>query len=167
MEASERHLEMDGLMKGHYILTLFLVDVLSKIRSIPKAIKKYAKIKGYKESGYLVVRSIKDGIVLLVLMLGNCPPKKAKKYLHIALERGERLFHHPNHVSSSQSQDKRNRKQEGAIVAGDYIVSFAGTTGPLDEAIAIELSVLCRWNSTDKAQEIADISRNHLYDYLK
>jgi len=166
-ERLKRLLEIDELMKSHYILTAFEIYVLPGIRSIHKGIKRYAKTKEYKESGYLVIRSKKDGLILFVIMLGWFPSWKAKKYLYIAFERGERLFHHPSHVSSWQSRDKKDKKQGGAIITRDFIVSFTGISEPLDEAVALKLSVLCKWIHPDKAQEIADISRNHLYDYLK
>jgi len=158
---------IDKLMAGHYILMFFEISVLPKIRDIHEIIKKQAKIKEYKQSGYLTVRDRKDGLVLLVMIMGKCPSYKAKKYLYLSLERGERLFHHPGHLSSWQSRDEKNKKQGGAIIAGDYIVSFAGICEMLDEAIVLALSELCRWLDSDKAKEIAEISSNYLYNYLK
>jgi len=98
-----------------------------------------------KSSGYLTLFNVKLGYPELIVVLGSIPVEKKKKYLEISMEKAERLFLHPEHVSSFQSRDGIN-KWGGAIRVRweeddeiyEYIISFSGLTEAMDEAAVLD-----------------------------
>ena len=142
------------------IVSYFERFILPKVAFMPE------NPKPHKQSGYLTIRRKIDGRILLAVQIGECPPHKASEYFKFSLEKGERLFHHSNHVSSWQSRDDKNEKWGGAIIAGNYIVLFSGFPELLDEAVVLVLSLFFCWISHEKATGIAKISNNFFYPYL-
>jgi len=140
-----------------YHLETFIIPVLTNLPGNPKP---------HKKSGYLTIRQKADGKILLVAEIGNCPFSKAEKYLRLSLEKGERLFRHPKHLSSWQSRDPEKEKYGGAIVTNEFILSFSGFREYLDEAMVLVLAEFLRWISREQAEKIAAISNNPFYREL-
>lgn len=100
-----------------------------------------------KISGYLTIFNITLGYPELIIAIGLIPEEKRKKYLELSMEKAERLFQHPKHVSSFQSRDGIN-KWGGAIRIEwyeeveekiyQYILSFSGLTEAMDEAAVLD-----------------------------
>ena len=123
--------------------------------------------KPHKRSGYLTIRSKTNGKILFVAEIGDCPQFKAKRYFEFSVEKGERLFHHPKHISSWQSRDPEKEKRGGAIVGSELIISFSGLPELLDEAAVIVFAKFFGWISDKQTEKIANASNNLLYAYLK
>lgn len=117
-----------------------------------------------RQGGYLVIRNKRNGTPLLIERIGICRPVDVKKYHYLGLEKGRRLLKSMKslgHISSHQSRDpkfKKWGKWGGAIIAGDYIISFSGLKELFDEAAVLVLALKMNWLTLYKALEIAKIS---------
>jgi hypothetical protein len=116
--------------------------------------------------GYLTIQRRRDGRVLLVAQIGECPDNKAEKYMTLSLEKGGRLYWcrscgFKNHLSSWQSRNEKRMKYGGAICAGPFILSFSGLPELADEAVMLRLAVELNLISLRTAYRIAKISDNN------
>ena len=136
---------------------------------LPKVVLLPGNPKPENRGGYLGIRRTIDGEVLDLMRVGDFLHRHAEKYEMFSLKKGKRLYHHiPNfHVSSFQSRNLEKGRHAGAIVAGDFIVSFAGLSEFIDEAAILELSTFSRWIPYKEAEKIAKISNNFFYPHLK
>jgi len=122
---------------------------------------------GDKDSGYLTARSLEDGRVLLVAQINECPAEKFASRFRNSMEKGERLFGHPDHVSSWQSRDvekenEADKKWGGAIKAkiAGLIVSFSGLPEKADEALCVAIARRFGWLNQDEVKAIFRASNN-------
>jgi len=155
-------LTISGQIKSRLIYTDYFENfIIPAIINLPK------NPKPHKRSGYLTIRRKSDGRILWVAEIGDCPQIKAKKYFEFSVEKGERLFHHPKHISSWQSRDSEKGRWGGAIVANELIISFSGLPELLDEAAVLAFAIFLRWISPEQVEKIAKISSNSHYASLK
>ncbi|MDP3014432.1 MAG: hypothetical protein Q8M92_09335 [Candidatus Subteraquimicrobiales bacterium] len=119
-----------------------------------------------RQGGYLVIRNKKNGTPLLIERIGICLPVDVKKTHYLGLEKGRRLIRSMKsfgHISSHQSRDpkfKKWGKWGGAIIAGDYIISFSGLKELFDEAAVVVLALKIGWLNMSEVHEIIEISGN-------
>jgi hypothetical protein len=121
-----------------------------------------------KSYGYLVVQRAGDARILMIAQVGECPPDKADKYLGLAKEKALRLVSRHadmNHRSSWESRDGKDC-WGGAIVAGEYVVSFSGLSEEADEALALYVAVVYGWLVPIEAISITRISGNILFGQI-
>lgn len=117
-----------------------------------------------RNNGYFTLRTMNDGQVVLIARIGVCKPEKADKYLSFSQEKGLRLFQQREHdVSSWQTRNEEKDLWGGAIIAGDFILSFSGLPELTDEAVMIKTALLCKWASEETLCQIAEISDNRLF----
>jgi hypothetical protein len=90
-----------------------------------------------KKGAYLCVADSR-GKTLLVVMIGYVPGHKRELYSKGAIGKAERLGDNPDHVSSWQTRDGKD-KFGGAIRAEHMIYSFSGLPEAWDEACAVAL----------------------------
>ena len=137
------------------------------------AVQVFSQLPGMEmeNCGYCTIRSVVDGRVLLTFEVGHCPDEKAAKYWALSIEKGQRLFNHPDHASSFQSRDENATVQvfgevqewghwAGAIRALDGILSFSGLPELGDEAVMLIAGIKSRRLFGSGAQKIAEISSN-------
>src|SRR5689334_21356103 len=79
--------------------------------------------------GYFCL-SKSDGTILAVFRVGEPDSAKTAKYIEFCQEKAARLaaYHQAdeNQVSSFQSRDPSENKYAGAVMVGNYILSFSG-----------------------------------------
>lgn len=79
--------------------------------------------------------------------------EKAKRLREQAIKNG--------HISSWQSRDFDNKKYGGAIVAGNWILSFSGLPEKMDEYLMIKVAIkLGLFSETTDVNDIMSISKN-------
>jgi hypothetical protein len=93
--------------------------------------------KGRIPCGYLTIRSATDGRVLLIVQIGECPTEKFAGYLRNSMEKGERIFANPGHISSWVTRNPDQKQYGGAIRTKDYIFSLSGLPEFADEALCV------------------------------
>ncbi len=136
------------------------------IKAAEVVIANFLEIPDYpkdKASGYLAERRKKDGRVLFVTQVGECPLGKIHRYFHFSLEKGERLFqffHSRGDVSSWQSKSNEEEKYPGAIIAGESILSFSGLPALADEALSLIIALRRNMMTSQQASDIAHLSSN-------
>jgi len=113
--------------------------------------------------GYLTIVSCKDGRVFVCVEVGCCPKSKAGKRMALSIRNAKALFKNPECKSSWEIRSIKKHISQGAVVADDLIVSFAGVSGPEDEAIALSISRISNWLYMKDARRIARASRNRIY----
>lgn len=119
--------------------------------------------KPERKGGYLTIRDRISGIVLLVALIGGCSADKVNDYLVFSQEKGWRLFLNYGHLSSFQTRNENEKKWAGAIVAGNYIISFSGLPELGDEAVMIVLASKLGWLDSETAKAIVAISSNPFF----
>ncbi|MCR4280094.1 MAG: hypothetical protein NUV82_01555 [Candidatus Komeilibacteria bacterium] len=120
--------------------------------------------------GYLVIRSKKDGRVLFVVQIGEIPPEKVQKYFDYALEKGARLYIHlpEGHISSFQSANEAKNQFGGAVLIGDYILSFSGIPlAAADEATLLQAAVKMGYTTDEYVLSAFDPRTIHEYKRLR
>lgn len=117
-----------------------------------------------KRGGFL--SCFRDGVLLFKLSIGSYPIEMWPKYAVLSIEKGSRLFAHPDHFSSFQSADEHTEKYPGAIRSNHWILSFSGLPALCDEAVCLVLAVKLCWLTEAEAKNIAIISSNHYFDML-
>ncbi len=119
-----------------------------------------------KTGGYLTVRRISDGKILLAVGIGSLDENKRAKYHEFSLEKANRLLTNSEHLSSWQSRDPANGKWGGAIRAtkGDVIISFSGLPELLDEAVCLRLAIEFDLIDENTHNEIKGISQNQFVE---
>lgn len=116
-----------------------------------------------RQGGYLVIRQKHGGTPVLIERIGKCRTANVNLYHNLALEKGERLSNTrltSEHVSSYQSRDTQNNEWGGAIIAGDFIVSFSGLKELFDEAVVLALALRLNWLSHGEISLITEVSGN-------
>jgi len=158
------------------ILTSFAEAIISRIKiAIELQDKIPANEYPEKKSGYLTIFNVALGYPELIVAIGNIPEEKKKKYLELSMEKAERLFQHPEHVSSFQSRDGIN-KWGGAIRIDwyeeveekiyQYILSFSGLTEPMDEASMLDSAESLGVIDDIVIDVIVNLSNNDCYRQL-
>lgn len=87
-------------------------------------------------------------------------PGKEEKYRRLATEKAGRLLKHPEHLTSFSSKNDALEQYQGAIRAGDFILSFSGLPSQWDEACMIVLARLNDLIDTDDWKKIIAESNN-------
>ena len=135
-------------------------------------LQRYNRIVGEKDrrpGGYLCIRNNDTGRIRLVSLVGNDSINKPNKRFEFSLEKGLRLLEKNKslgHLSSWQSRDEATEKYPGAIIAGDYVLSFSGLPPLGDEALMLRIGVQLGLLDRDAAKAIAKISDNLLFDEM-
>lgn len=129
-----------------------------------------------KIAGYFTLFNVNLGYPELIIAVGLIPEEKKKKYFELSLEKAERLFQHPEHVSSFQSRDGIN-KWGGAIRVKwveedeektyEYILSFSGLTEAMDETSMLDSAESLGVIDDDVLDTIVSISDNACYRQFK
>ncbi len=131
--------------------------------------QKLPKEEVVRDGGYLCVAPhMQNGVPFLVALVGTVPELKAERCRVFAEEKVARLNKHPEHVSSWQSRDPAASQWGGAIVAGDYVLSFSGLPEDADEALMLFTAIRLGLIPTggEKMSRILDASNNRRYDDL-
>lgn len=118
-----------------------------------------------RRGGYLVISNVCNGVPLLIERIEECKIKDVLKYHELALEKSGRLCveKFSGHISSHQSRNPQFNpygKWGGAIIAGNFIVSFSGLKELFDEAVVLVLALRLGWIDSNRLTEITDISGN-------
>lgn len=116
-----------------------------------------------RNNGYLTVRRKADARILQITQIGECSAEKAQDYLSFSQEKGLRLSQYKHDVSSWQSREEAQKMYGGAIVAGEYILSFSGLPEWGDEALVLFVALFFGWIGMKEALEIAQISKNAFF----
>lgn len=105
-----------------------------------------------RAGGYFVLSDANTGTVLLSLLVGEVTPSDAQTYAAYACEKADRVRAHmisAGHIFSRQSRNPEEEKWGGAVVTGDYILSFSGFPESTDEAMMVLLGIiLALWSSS-------------------
>jgi len=153
------------------------------IQAVKTAVKAFVDLPTNKEegekrsSGYFSLRNNESSQIMMLERINDVPPKKVDDYFTFTLEKGLRLFHHPEHNSSHQSKDADQKKYPGAIRIINMtdiknpltmILSFSGLPALGDESCMLVASVLLNWCHIAMAENIAQISNNpHFFLHYK
>ncbi len=113
-----------------------------------------------EKGGYLVILSMRSGIVEAILLIGECSAENASRYHRFALEKAMRLSEHRDHVSSWQSRNPEKEQYQGGVKFGDYVHAFSGLSEKKDEVIALMSIVGASHIKRRDARQIAEISDN-------
>lgn len=117
--------------------------------------------------GYLCIADGKNGLPILVMLIGEVPLGKAPKYLEFCQEKAGRLAGHPNHESSWESRNEEKNRWGGAIRFRDLILSFSGLPELGDEAAMLRAAEDVDGHKfSDIAERIAKRSKNIYWDAL-
>ena len=152
----------DGVMKA----TNHVVEAYCKLPLTPENLAR---------GGYLMVfrqKKLTTGDCELIMMVaaGDFIDWKIVDYLKSSYEKARRLIRHPNHLSSWQSRDKKEKKLGGAIRTTDYTLSFEGNSTTFSEkgceAISLVIAIKLKMMNYDDAVAIAELSKNHIFDEL-
>lgn len=150
------------------------LPVGSILSYVDTMVKKFVQLpsnpKPENKSGYFTIRRKKDGRILLIAQIGECPDIiKAEKYRKFSIEKGQRLHNwnkHQGHLSSWQSRNEEKKRYAGAIVAYDFILSFSGLPELGDEAVMMLLAFFLNWANYNDIVTITKISNNPFLDKL-
>lgn len=100
--------------------------------------------------------------VIFFAPIGTVNPARAARYRQLAMEKILRLLSHPEHQSSWQSRNSRLDRWGGAVVIGDFYLSFSGLPQErADEAIVLLLARGLGIADRGQAETIARLSRNN------
>lgn len=113
--------------------------------------------------GYLTIMERNSGRVLLTVPVGTCAKPKVKAYRDFSIEKADRVFGNPTHISSWETRNESEQKYGGAIVAGDLILSFSGFPEHWDETLVLTLAARHGWITRDEAEAITKISDNQIF----
>ncbi len=118
-----------------------------------------------RAGGYLCIADGKNGLPILVMMVGEVPLNKASKCLELCQEKAARLADHTSHKSSWQSRDEEKKRFAGAIRFRDLIFSFSGLPELGDE---VAMVLAARYVDGDSflpsAEQIVKLSGNPYWD---
>ena len=153
------------IVKIGNIKTGDIVDVVTRL------VKECAKFPNNKEpdnkSGYLTIRSRKDGRLLIKVQIGECPIDKCGKYAFFSWEKSERLLANikiNDHLSSWQSRAVDEEMYAGAIATNDFVLSFSGLPELADEAVVLVAALTFNWANWNEVVTIVEISKNPFFD---
>ena len=80
-----------------------------------------------RTGAYFSIRSQSTGLVLATAAVGVPPVEKMEKYFSYSLEKGKRLFGHPEHLTSHESKNEAKNEFAGAAKINSlYIFSCSG-----------------------------------------
>lgn len=130
------------------------------------SLKEYSRPE--RKGGYFVLREKETGAIIFIVPLGTIDQEKNRAYFLFAQEKGERLYANQKlgNISSWQSRNEADEKYGGAIVAGDFILSFSGLPELGDEAIMLELAYKLGWTDLHMVKVISQVSNNILFASL-
>ncbi|HEY0908303.1 MAG TPA: hypothetical protein VGE35_03060 [Candidatus Paceibacterota bacterium] len=148
--------------------TLVYPHALKFVAAVTRALDTLASAareQGRYPAGYFTVRSRRDNTLALLMPFGDgvaehTNPEKYVGWRDKALEKGDRLFNNPGHVSSWQSRDPEKKKYGGAIAVGDYILTFSGLPEALDEALCALVALDMGIADAQTVQKIFEVSGN-------
>lgn len=100
--------------------------------------------------------------LIVVARCGMPAPDKALKYRQFAEEKARRLLEHlpSGHLTSRESADPEVEQYPGAIVAGNFVISFSGLPADFDEAVCVMIGVLLGLLTKDQLMSILDRTQN-------
>lgn len=107
--------------------------------------------------------------VIIKFHIDEISDEKCSRYFDLSHEKASRLYEHlsEGHFSSFQSRNPELDQWGGAILAGDYILSFSGMSSELiDEAIMLLLALELKLISFERAREIIGVSSNEQFNKL-
>lgn len=144
---------------------------------LEKAVAFFSTLPGQSEEkgGYFCARVDECGAPEIVFRVGNFPIDKVHKYFSLSLEKGSRLYQHPEHLSSWQSRDEKGMvigqswgHWGGAIFLRHYLVclSFSGLPELGDEAVVLFAALLSGMATLGEVRAIARISSNPYFELL-
>jgi len=158
------------------VSSFFLRDDYSNIIGIvTETLETFLALPGGSKSesigGYFTVMSVKTGLVLLIVPIGEMFPEKIQKYFELSQEKARRLLaNQPHGISSWQTRDTELYKYGGAVkisteLGGDekgegLILSFSGLPEYGDEAIMLYTAIRGFDSDVLEAMKIAKISGN-------
>jgi hypothetical protein len=121
------------------------------------------------KSGILVILKKNTGVVKFLAVIGN-NKKQDAVFAVQSIRQAEYLYVLRGVHKSSFAYRKPGMFEDagGAIIAGDYIVSFFGMENPREnDAMAILIARHFGWISEEEADALAVISDNEIYGALK
>ena len=143
-------------------------DVLSLVALL---VKKCSELPNNPEperkSGYLTIKSRKDGRLLLQIQIGECPSDKHTLYRTCSMAKATRLLKNKDSLSSWQITNESKFENGGAVIAHDFSLSFSGLPELIDEAVVLVTALVFGWLSEKEAKEISGISGNSYFEELK
>ncbi len=113
-------------------------------------------IKKYREWGFVHSKQIRMNVI-------DVPKERFSSFRVNAKEKADRLRGmaiRDGHVSSWQSRDFDNKQYGGAIMAGNWVLSFSGLPEHMDEYFMIKLAVRLELIAPARVNEIIKISEN-------
>ncbi|MFA5052278.1 MAG: hypothetical protein WC544_04465 [Patescibacteria group bacterium] len=117
-----------------------------------------------RKGGYCSVIDRINEEVITTFEVGNPAHGKAERYRQLSVEKALRLLETNEqfgHVTSWQSRDEQADKWGGAIIIGDFILSFSGFSPDLaDEAVMIRAAHRLGWLNADEAESFANMNDN-------
>ncbi len=123
-----------------------------------------------RDGGFFTVINVKSKLletpIILKFEIGQIPEEKYLRYLGLSYEKANRLCDNlaEGHYSSFQSRNPELDQWGGAILAGDYILSFSGMSSELiDESIMLLLAIELKLIPNEVTDKIVSISRNHRF----
>lgn len=122
--------------------------------------------KPERQGGYITIVDRETGQILFVCKIGEIEDDAARDYFSFSQEKAGRLMLWPQHVSSWQSRDEKNKQWGGAIKTFEFILSFSGLPELGDEAVMLLLAYSFNWINFDEMMNIAKISENPFVDAL-
>lgn len=145
---------------------MFINDFPFIARLSEKIMGSILNMKGHppaQNSGYLTIMRRENCRLLLLLEVGNCSEETAERYRVLAVEKAIRLCNNPTDISSFQSRVESCNQYGGAIVAGEYVVSFSGLSEFADETFVLQIALFFHWTTSKEALKVVKISGNKDY----
>lgn len=100
-----------------------------------------------RSGGHLVIMNANDGHTALSVALGELTVDQTERYRTNAHEKAGRLRAQMltyGHIFSRQSRNPDANQYGGAVLAGDWILSFSGFPEEVDEALMVALGTRLR-----------------------
>ncbi|OHA61563.1 MAG: hypothetical protein A2556_00310 [Candidatus Vogelbacteria bacterium RIFOXYD2_FULL_44_9] len=129
-------------------LNAIMVIILRELENVFRLVNEKLSLEKQREGGHFCL-ALRDhfGPPLLMLKVGEQTLARAERTFRLCLEKAKRLRQHPEHLTSSQSQDENLDQHGGAVLWGDLIFSFSGLSGgEEDEKLMLTLIQPSRWH---------------------